>query len=267
MLNVIQFVLDHPVQSALLAGDVLATIAVGWGILWEAPEQPIERHRIATWLVIGGIAAETICSISLFAYDEMISQAQQRLIVTATDRATDADFDAAKANTAAGEAEERAAKLEKEAAQLRVKAADAELELAQIRLPRTLSPPQQEQLSNIAKQFPNTPFVLTVFNDPEAISITGQIEDCLIAGNWVEKEFKGGDIVFSRPGKNALTLNSLVGIYVQADVSKSADFGALVVLIADQLKTDGIAALSQVGAMPSNMDKSAIFIQVGKKPI
>lgn len=81
MIDIIYFFLDHPVQSILLGGDVLATIAVGWGILWEAPDQSPERHRIAKWLVIGGIIAETVFSISLFVYDESISQEQQSKII------------------------------------------------------------------------------------------------------------------------------------------------------------------------------------------
>ena len=66
----------------LLSGDVTATIVVGWGIIWESPSQPQSRHRIAMWLVIGGVAAETLCSISLFAFDESISRAQQEKIIS-----------------------------------------------------------------------------------------------------------------------------------------------------------------------------------------
>jgi hypothetical protein len=69
------------VHALLLGGDVLATLAVGWGILWEGPRQSANRHRIAEWLVIVGIAAETVSSISLFVYDESISNAQQDKII------------------------------------------------------------------------------------------------------------------------------------------------------------------------------------------
>jgi hypothetical protein len=70
----------------LLGGDVIATIIVGWGIIWESPSFPPNRHRIAMWLVIGGVAAETICSISLFAFDESISQVQQAKIIALEER-------------------------------------------------------------------------------------------------------------------------------------------------------------------------------------
>src|SRR5271155_4139429 len=61
----------------LLLGDVLATIAVGWGILLE--HGPPETRKIADRLVFYGIVAETLCSLALFSFDEGISSAQQRI--------------------------------------------------------------------------------------------------------------------------------------------------------------------------------------------
>ena len=72
---------EYLTHALLLGGDVLATVVVGWGILWEAPEQPKHRHEIAKWFVILGIAFETVCSISLFLYDESISHQQQSKII------------------------------------------------------------------------------------------------------------------------------------------------------------------------------------------
>jgi hypothetical protein len=75
---------DHPLTThiLLLAGDVLATIVVAWGILWESPSQPTWRHHIAMWLVIWGVATESVSSICLFAFDEYISQRQQEKIIS-----------------------------------------------------------------------------------------------------------------------------------------------------------------------------------------
>ena len=80
---VLSFLFGHALftHGLLLGGDIIATIIVGWGILWEAPSQSERRHRIAMWLVIWGIMAETVCSLSLFAFDEGISQAQQGKII------------------------------------------------------------------------------------------------------------------------------------------------------------------------------------------
>jgi hypothetical protein len=69
------------VHIVLLGGDVIATIAVGWGIIWEAPEYPPSYHEIAKRLVIWGIVAETLCSIFIFTFDESVSSSQQGKII------------------------------------------------------------------------------------------------------------------------------------------------------------------------------------------
>jgi hypothetical protein len=83
MAAIIESLMDQSfwVHFVLIGGDVLATVAVGWGIIWEAPEQPASRHVIAKKLVIWGILAETLCSICLFAFDETISHSQQTEII------------------------------------------------------------------------------------------------------------------------------------------------------------------------------------------
>jgi hypothetical protein len=63
----------------LLGGDVLATIAVGIGILWEA-EAITVSHKRAGRLVLWGVVLETVCSIALFSFDEGISHTQQSTI-------------------------------------------------------------------------------------------------------------------------------------------------------------------------------------------
>jgi uncharacterized membrane protein len=65
----------------LLAGSVLAGAAVGAGIIFESPEYPVRVHRAAKWFVIVGIIIESICTISLFVFDEAISDRQQEKII------------------------------------------------------------------------------------------------------------------------------------------------------------------------------------------
>jgi hypothetical protein len=65
---------------SLLSISVLASFAVGAGIIFERPTYPASVHRIAFWLVIGGIAIEALCTIFLFVFDEGISAAQQSKI-------------------------------------------------------------------------------------------------------------------------------------------------------------------------------------------
>jgi hypothetical protein len=78
LLAILRNLLSDPVHVYLLSGDVLATIAVGLGIIWE--HGPPEVQRVANRLIIGGVLVETICSIWLFAYDENISAGQQSVI-------------------------------------------------------------------------------------------------------------------------------------------------------------------------------------------
>ncbi len=65
----------------LLSISVLASFAVGAGIILEGPKYSSSVHRIAFWLVVVGIAIEALCTIFLFAFDEGISSAQQSKII------------------------------------------------------------------------------------------------------------------------------------------------------------------------------------------
>jgi hypothetical protein len=76
---VLSRVLDDPIRLYLLEGDVLATFAVGLGIIWETG--PPDVRVVANRLVIGGIIAETLCSVLLFAYDANVIGSQNDKII------------------------------------------------------------------------------------------------------------------------------------------------------------------------------------------
>ena len=65
----------------LLSVTVLASFAVAAGIIFESPKYSETIHRVATRLVIGGVAVEAVCTIFLFVFDEGISNAQQSKII------------------------------------------------------------------------------------------------------------------------------------------------------------------------------------------
>jgi hypothetical protein len=65
----------------LLSSSVLASIAVGAGIIFERPKYSPSVHRIAFWLIVGGIVVEATCTIFLFVFDEGTSDAQQSKII------------------------------------------------------------------------------------------------------------------------------------------------------------------------------------------
>ena len=64
----------------LLTASVLASFAVGGGIIFESPKYSEAVHRVATKLVIIGVVVEAICTIVLFVFDEGISSKQQSTI-------------------------------------------------------------------------------------------------------------------------------------------------------------------------------------------
>jgi hypothetical protein len=66
----------------LISGSVLAGIAVGAGIILEAPEYRTSVHRVAKWLVIAGVTVESLCTVCLFVFDERISSQQQETIIS-----------------------------------------------------------------------------------------------------------------------------------------------------------------------------------------
>jgi hypothetical protein len=66
---------------SLLSFSVLASIAVGAGIIFEGPKYPPSTHWVAFMLVVVGITIEALCTIFLFVFDEEISSAQQSKII------------------------------------------------------------------------------------------------------------------------------------------------------------------------------------------
>jgi hypothetical protein len=66
----------------LLGVAVAGSIAVAVGIIFEFPETPSRKQRIATRLVIIGVTVEAIFTVLLFIFDEGISTAQQSKIIS-----------------------------------------------------------------------------------------------------------------------------------------------------------------------------------------
>jgi hypothetical protein len=65
----------------LLSVSIISAFTVGAGILLESPKYSDSVHRVATWLVLGGIAVESLCTVLLFVFDERVSGAQQSKII------------------------------------------------------------------------------------------------------------------------------------------------------------------------------------------
>lgn len=140
-----RFASDHAllIHGYLLLVAVFSTWIVAKGILFE--HGPLDVRDIADKLVVWGVIAEAVCTIALFVVDESISRfqqasidAQQIQLLTALDRATDADFDATVANNRVAEAEEA---------------------LVAYRAQRHLSEEQKARLAEVTKKYPSVSFV------------------------------------------------------------------------------------------------------------
>jgi hypothetical protein len=66
--------------------SILAAFTVGIGILLELPKYSTSLHNLATWLVLGGIAIESLCTVLLFVFDERISAKQDSIIISQQSR-------------------------------------------------------------------------------------------------------------------------------------------------------------------------------------
>jgi len=228
--------------------------------MWEISSSLADRlFALSNVVLILGAAAVLIGTIGAIVLSGVREQfANERISAneTATAQAT-AESDVARRDAAA--ATERAALAEQ-------RAAEANLEIVRLKTPRSISADEAGRIADKLKQFRNTPFVMTVFNDPEATDLLSQIDATLILAGWSEIPWNESPIIYKRSDKPAVGLNSLTGLFVQADASRSVDLGLAATALADALKAEGLEAISQVGQMPDGMDKDAIHIQIGKKP-
>jgi len=173
----------------LLLGDVLATVAVGWGIIFE--HGPTETRKVADRLVIWGIVAETLFSVSLFTFDEGISsaqksriEAQQAVIGEQQIKIITLEGQTAIAVADAGRANERAGRLEKEAA-------DARLQLAKLTAPRTIRPEQANALIEKLRPYAGKKFWIITQTTKDSIwseqdNLAKQLSDIFTAAAWTK---------------------------------------------------------------------------------
>jgi hypothetical protein len=133
------------VHIYLLGGAVFGTILVAAGIIWESG--PLSVREIATRLVIWGVVVETLCSVTLFAFDEGVSVAQQSTI----------------------------------------EAQNTEIISLQKRLAaRTLSDEQLGAIAERIKSFSGQSFqVIAYWKNPESLAFANRIGDTLLKANWV----------------------------------------------------------------------------------
>jgi hypothetical protein len=229
--------------------------------MWEISSSLADRLFVLSnaVLILGAatVLIGTIGTIVMSGVREQFANERISANETATAQAT-AESELARRDAAA--TTERAAVAEQ-------RAAEANLEIVRLKTPRSISADEAGRIADKLSQFGNTPFVMTVFNDPEATALLSQIDATLTLAGWSEIPWHESPIIYRRADKPAVGLNSLTGLFVQADASRSVDLGLAATELADALTAEGLEAILQVGQMPYGMDKDAIHIQIGKKPL
>jgi hypothetical protein len=231
-----EYVTDHVafvVHVYLLGCEVLATIALGFGIVWESNDAPPQMHPLARKMVLMACVAETVCSVALFSFDEIISLAQQNII----------------------------------------EAQGNKIIVLETRLaPRLLTAEQIARIAEKIKPFGKMPFDMSVApGDPEAMTALGMISQSLTLGGWDWTEFNHPNgpfmTVYSIPGLPNIgegLVASGIDILVHPD-HESSLFAAAKAL-SDALNAEGLAANARVAELAGIPNHNTIHVGVGKKP-
>lgn len=158
-------------HAILLGGAIAAEFAVAAGIILESPKNKTFREWLGLGLVFGGVLISSIFTISLFVFDEGVSDTQRSELKVAELQLADAVKTAANAQKDAALANERAAEIMKATAWRRI-----EPEAAQ-----KLS----EALAAIPAAVPHKIVFAYVQSDPEALYLAYQIGRVFLAEkNW-----------------------------------------------------------------------------------
>ena len=245
--------------------------------MWPFSGMSLEAARfwadIARLALLGGVL---ITAVSAFAIALITDATKDRNETLHRDLQRDvAKFqaDAAKYEAEAAIGRENAARLVNESIRLRrelsdanKRTAEAQVALEKHKAPRTLTLDDRTGAVEELKSLAGLPFVVGTAHDPEAQALIGQIEDLLTEAGLVQQPWRGKELLAPRPGKPATGITHVVGIFVQADASRSAQFEPAVNTIASALKERGLDAKAEIGRMTANTNQGAIQILVGKKP-
>jgi hypothetical protein len=161
--------------------------------MWLFSEMSLTRamwlSEVANVVLVGSLVCGVVATFLIVKtasikeeYWDRDRQESRERITALTTRADELRRDTAAANERAASAEQRAA--------------EANLELERLKTPRSLSPEQQGRIAETIKRFQGTPFVITVFNEPEVLDLMSQIESALASAGWVQIPCMGGDIVY-----------------------------------------------------------------------
>jgi hypothetical protein len=153
------------------------------------------------------------------------------------------------------------------AAEANARAVEAQLALEKFKAPRKLSSEQQSAIVGKIRRFSGQRFDMALNSaDPEAAALQQSIEGMLRLAGWEQVDWKGGDLVFTRPGKPVLGIITMVGVFAQMERDKASAFEAAAVILMGSLNLEGIQSKAEAGSIEMAENKDVMHIMVGKKP-
>jgi hypothetical protein len=251
-----------------------------WGFPFSVWELVV---KIALWTAVGaGVVTAVAAFIAGYVGYELTDAVQKvgdEKVAEARAGAATAQAEAARANEAAAKVNERAASLERDAAIARQKiaeanarVAEANLQLEKIRQPRVLSTSKAQQIAQTVRRWPGIRFdVAALPGDPEALTLVGQLADCLRTGGWEWIEFNhpSGPFMQVYSWPNLPNVGQLGGeaIAVLAHADRLAEFAAAGAALAGALNAVGLIASFGSTDIEGIPNHDTLHIAVGKKPL
>jgi hypothetical protein len=221
---------ENPVwpHLVLVPLSAIAGIAVGAGIIFERSKYSEKVQLIAFWLVVLGVAIESVCTIGLFVVDERISGAQQSKI---------------------GAQNREIIELEKRIA------------------PREINKDERAIIADLLRPFGAIPFDLCITPGVED-SFIHDIENTLAMAGWVVQNFGGNDATPEQlkvpPGNDpGIGVCGLTGVRIVIDSSHESQFDKPAATLRAALWALGMAA--DAGAITGDhmMRPEIMHIQIG----
>jgi hypothetical protein len=211
----------------LIPLSVFAGIAVGAGIVFEAPKYSEKAHKRAFWAVVLGIAIESLCTVLLFVVDERISAAQQSTI---------------------------------ELQQSKI------IELETKLAPRELSSTQRESVAAAIKSFSGMHVDFAMDQSLESMNLLDEVEGAILSAGWEEVPPPPNVATFNRGNKPPVAIRTNAAVWVLYPLRSGEPFKSAAESLAKSLRQNGlIVGLNVIlGADPYDLDK--IHVWTGAKP-
>jgi hypothetical protein len=270
----------------LLSVSILASFAVAAGIIFEASEYSASTHRVAKWLVIGGVAIEAACTVSLFAFDERISGAQQSTIqdqqaeIISLKKSNDfllsqeqeIEILAIRARRESAQAVERAAQLEKDAAVARAsvaeanaRTAEAQLALEKLKTPRTLGPARQQAIAKAIRSFAGQRYRAAISQGADdGVAFWESIYATLESAGWTYVS-AGPPSVGNPPA--GIPIAAIPGVEIRFDPAKEKELGPSALALGNALHADGtvVAVNSERQSNANEAEQNIFLIVIGAR--